>query len=162
MGLTELTLTDDSIPGDIDGLSSLERLILSRNNFIHLSTREFANLSKLRYFESENCPQLQYVPLISPHMLVLYVTDLDAKEANLLDPQKIWKIFESSNKELFLSHVCLWYVLQEIEIMCALSTFPFFFFIPSRKTKHLSQSETYKTIERNSFSFKVKLILFFV
>jgi len=104
LDLSYCSLTDDSIPCYINGLSSLERLILSGNNFIHLPTRQFANLSKLRYVELEDCPRLQSVSLLPPHVC-LYSTGSDAREINLLDPQKIWKLFESSNKELFLSLV---------------------------------------------------------
>ncbi|KEH35141.1 hypothetical protein MTR_3g080455 [Medicago truncatula] len=39
LDLSNCNLTDDSIPRYINGLSSLERLILSGNNFIDLPTR---------------------------------------------------------------------------------------------------------------------------
>ncbi|KAI5406819.1 hypothetical protein KIW84_053187, partial [Lathyrus oleraceus] len=106
LDLSYCNLTDDSIPHDIDGLSSLERLILSGNDFLRLPTCYFVNLSKLRYLELEDCPLLHSVPLLPPH-ICLYSTDSDAKESKILDPQKIWKLFESSNKELFLSPVSL-------------------------------------------------------
>lgn len=106
LDLSYCNLTDDSLPHDIDGLSSLERLILSGNDFLRLPTCYFVNLSKLRYLELEDCPQLHSVPLLPPHAC-LYSTDSDAKESKISDPQKIWKLFESSNKELFLSPVSL-------------------------------------------------------
>ncbi|CAI8597808.1 unnamed protein product [Vicia faba] len=131
--LSYCNITDDSIPHDIDGLLSLERLILSGNKFLHLPTCYFVKLSKLRYLELEDCPQLQYEPLLPPHFLNLskfhylemedyphlhsmgwlsphvcfYSIDTDRKKSKLLDPKKIWKLFESFNKELFLSPVLL-------------------------------------------------------
>ncbi|KAL5076220.1 hypothetical protein RYX36_015204 [Vicia faba] len=106
LDLSYCNLTDDSIPHDIDDLSSLERLILSGNDFLRLPTCYFVNLSKLRYLELEDCPLLHPIPLLPPHAC-LYSTDSDAKESKILDPQKIWKLFESSNKEVFLSPASL-------------------------------------------------------
>lgn len=102
LDLSDCNLTDSSIPHNIDCLSSLERLILSGNNFVRLPTHYISNLSKLRYLELEDCPQLQSLPMLQPQVR-LYVTDSDAKEAYALDPQKIWKLFESSDKKLLHS-----------------------------------------------------------
>ncbi|KAI5406815.1 hypothetical protein KIW84_053184 [Lathyrus oleraceus] len=71
LDLSYCNLTDDSIPHDIDGLPSLERLILSGNKFLRLPSCYFFNLSKLRYLELEDCPQLQYEPLLPPHFVNL-------------------------------------------------------------------------------------------
>jgi len=108
LDLSYCNLTDNSISHDIDCLSSLERLILSGNNFVSLPTHYLTNLSKLHYLELEDCPQLQSLPMLQPQVR-LYVTDSDAREAYALDPQKIWKLFESSDKKLLpssLYHVC--------------------------------------------------------
>lgn len=117
LDLSYCNLTDDSIPHDIDGLPSLERLILSGNKFLCLPSCYFFNLSKLRYLELEDCPQLQYEPLLPPHFVNLsklhhlemedcpmlqsipllppdicfYSIDTDRKESKLLDPKKIGK-----------------------------------------------------------------------
>lgn len=104
LDLSYCNLTDNSIPRDINCLISLERLILSGNNFVRLPTHYIDNLSKLRYLELEDCPQLQSLPMIPPHVR-LYVTDSDAREATALDLQKIWKLFESSYKESVQSSV---------------------------------------------------------
>ncbi|RHN68956.1 putative leucine-rich repeat domain, L domain-containing protein [Medicago truncatula] len=121
LDLSDCNLTDSSIPHDIDCLSSLERLILSGNNFVCLPTHHLANLSKLHYLELEDFPQLQSLPILPPHVR-MYVTDSDAKEANAVDPQKIWKVFESSEKEFLVT--------------CTSSMFdflyPMYFKIPSR------------------------------
>ncbi|KAL5076219.1 hypothetical protein RYX36_015203, partial [Vicia faba] len=97
--LSHCNLTDDSIPSDIDCLSSLESLILSGNNFVCLPTHYLANLSKLHYLELKDCLQLQSLPVLPPHVH-LYGTDSDVREAGTLYPQKIWKLFESSDKEI--------------------------------------------------------------
>ncbi|XP_057445500.1 TMV resistance protein N-like isoform X2 [Lotus japonicus] len=103
LNLSFCNLTDASIPPDIDRLSSLERLILSWNNFTHLPD-SIANLPKLHCLELENCPELQSLPVLPPHVR-LYASDSDAMPGNLLDPEKLWKLFESSDQELFLSPV---------------------------------------------------------
>ncbi|KAI5406817.1 hypothetical protein KIW84_053186 [Lathyrus oleraceus] len=121
LDLSHCNLTDDSIPHDIDCLSSLESLILSGNNFVHLPTHYLANLSKLRYLELEDCPQLQSLPVLPPHVR-LYGTDSDVREAGALDPQKIWKLFESSDKELLQS-----YARQMFDFI-----YPMYFKIPPR------------------------------
>jgi Leucine-rich repeat (LRR) protein len=104
LDLSYCNLNDNSIPRDIDCLSSLERLNLSGNNFVRLPSHYIANLTKLRYLELEDCSQLRSLPMLPPHVR-LYATDSDTKEANALDPQKIWKVFESSEKEFLQASV---------------------------------------------------------
>nr|WIL59978.1 nodulation protein [Melilotus officinalis] len=120
LDLSYCNLSDNSIPHDIDCLSSLEILILSGNNFVRLPTDYLVNLSNLRYFELEDCPQLQYLPMLPPHVR-LYVTNSDAKEANAVDPQKIRKLLESSDKEFQSS------VPRMFDFL-----YPMYFKIPSR------------------------------
>ncbi|XP_061338269.1 TMV resistance protein N-like [Gastrolobium bilobum] len=104
LDLSYCNLTDQSIPSDLHCLSSLERLILSGNNFIHFPDHFIANIPKLRCLELEDCSQLQSLPVLPPHVR-LYVTDLAEREAKQLDEEKLWKLFESSDKELFQSPV---------------------------------------------------------
>jgi len=125
LDLSYCNLTDNSIPHDIDCLSSLEILILSGNNFVHLPTDYLANLSKLRYFELEDCTQLQSLPFLPSHVR-LYVTDSDAKEANAVDPQKIRKLLESRDKEFQSS----------VPRVCASSNYNFFLTLDTKS--HLS------------------------
>ncbi|XP_057445509.1 TMV resistance protein N-like isoform X2 [Lotus japonicus] len=102
LDLSYCNLTDYSIPPDIDCLSSLERLILSGNNFTRLP-HNIANLPKLCLLELENCPQLQSLPVLPPNKR-LYV-DSDTVEVNLLDQEKIWKLFKLSDQVLSQSPV---------------------------------------------------------
>ncbi|GAU38383.1 hypothetical protein TSUD_147510 [Trifolium subterraneum] len=79
-----------TLPPFVSALSSLTELDLSYYNLIDNSI--------------PHCPQLQSLPMLPPHVR-LYVIDSDAREANALDPQKIWKVFESSEKEFLQSSV---------------------------------------------------------
>ncbi|XP_035541756.1 disease resistance-like protein DSC1 isoform X2 [Juglans regia] len=61
LDLSDCNLSDGAIPGDLSGLSSLESLILSRNNFTCLPD-SISQLSKLKFLYLDNCSKLKLLP----------------------------------------------------------------------------------------------------
>ncbi|XP_061359126.1 TMV resistance protein N-like isoform X2 [Gastrolobium bilobum] len=94
LNLSYCNLTDESIPLRLYRLSSLERLILSGNNFVRFPGHFIASIPRLRRVELEDCSELRSLPVVPPHVR-LYLEDSAAMEASLVDQEKLWKLFES-------------------------------------------------------------------
>ncbi|KAI9084094.1 hypothetical protein K1719_033950 [Acacia pycnantha] len=93
LNLSYCNLSDESVPNDINDLSSLEILSLSGNNFVSLPVGFFSNLLKLDHVCFNYCTRLQLLPGLPSNLATIEAIDCPLMEY-ILESQQLWKIFE--------------------------------------------------------------------
>ncbi|KAI9071688.1 hypothetical protein K1719_046347 [Acacia pycnantha] len=100
--LTELdfsycNIVDGIIPNDLSGLSSLQRLDLSGNEFVSLPDGCVSNILNLKYLYLNSCPKLRFLPQPSPGLHLM-----DAGECGslrTLSDKKLLHLFTSIEQD---------------------------------------------------------------
>ncbi|KAI9095437.1 hypothetical protein K1719_026471 [Acacia pycnantha] len=93
LDLSYCILSDESLPNDINALSSLTTLDLRGNNFVNLPVGLFSNLLKLYYVCFNHCTRLQSLPGLPSNLVHIGAIDCPSMK-DILDSQQLWKIFE--------------------------------------------------------------------
>ncbi|KAG2663174.1 hypothetical protein I3760_16G015400 [Carya illinoinensis] len=88
LDLSDCNLSDGAIPGDLSGLSSLESLILSRNNFTCLPD-SISQLSKLKSLYLDNCSKLKLLPNFPSSTELVMARDCSSLE-NCSNQVTVW------------------------------------------------------------------------
>ncbi|KAI9095379.1 hypothetical protein K1719_026413 [Acacia pycnantha] len=104
LDLSYCNLSDESVPNDINDLSSLVNLGLGGNNFVNLPVGFFSNLLKLYNVHLDHCTRLQSLPGLPSNLGTIKAIDCPSMK-NILDSQQLWKIFEQLGyQERYLLH----------------------------------------------------------
>ncbi|KAF7815249.1 TMV resistance protein N-like [Senna tora] len=86
LDLSYCNLRDESLPKDLNNLSSLEVLDLRGNNFVNLPTTFISNLLRLTTVRLEYCSRLQKLPELPQNISSIWADDCASMEP-LLDTQ---------------------------------------------------------------------------
>ncbi|KAI9070869.1 hypothetical protein K1719_047170 [Acacia pycnantha] len=104
LNLSYCNLSDESLPNDINALSSLMNIRLSGNNFVNLPVGFFSNLLKLRVVFLNNCTRLQSLPGLPSNLAIMEASACPSMKY-ILDSQQLWMIVENleyKERDLFL------------------------------------------------------------
>ncbi|KAG7941004.1 hypothetical protein I3843_16G015700 [Carya illinoinensis] len=93
LDLSDCNLSDGAIPGDLSGLSSLESLILSRNNFTCLPD-SISQLSKLKFLYLDNCSKLKLLPNLPSSTQFVRARECSSLE-NCSKQVTVWTSYET-------------------------------------------------------------------
>ncbi|XP_040998907.1 TMV resistance protein N-like [Juglans microcarpa x Juglans regia] len=107
LDLSDCNLSDGAIPGDLSGLSSLESLNLSRNNFTRLPD-SISQLSKLKFLYLDNCSKLKLLPNFPSGTQLVMARECSSLE-NCSNQVTVWTSYETG----FTIINCLSYVDDE-------------------------------------------------
>ncbi|XP_040998910.1 disease resistance protein RUN1-like [Juglans microcarpa x Juglans regia] len=107
LDLSDCNLSDGAIPGDLSGLSSLESLNLSRNNFTRLPD-SISQLSKLKFLYLDNCSKLKLLPNFPSGTQLVMARECSSLE-NCSNQVTVWTSYETG----FTIINCLGYVDDE-------------------------------------------------
>ncbi|KAI9114186.1 hypothetical protein K1719_014836 [Acacia pycnantha] len=95
LNLSYCNLSDESLPNDINALSSLATLYLSGNNFVNLPVGFFSNLLKLDRVFFNHCTRLQSFPRLPSNLVAIQAIDCPSMKYILGSQEMLlWKIFE--------------------------------------------------------------------
>ncbi|KAI9095362.1 hypothetical protein K1719_026396 [Acacia pycnantha] len=93
LDLSYCNLFDESLPNDINALSSLTILLLRGNNLVNLPFGFFSNLLKLYLVSFDHCTSLQSLPQLPSNLSFARAIGCPSMK-DILDSQQLWKIFE--------------------------------------------------------------------
>ncbi|KAK4278801.1 hypothetical protein QN277_016599 [Acacia crassicarpa] len=97
LDLSYCGISDESIPEDLGGLSSLITIKLEGNDFANLPSGCFSNLFQLLHLYLNNCERLKSLPKLPPRLIRLYATGCDSMEP--LSSDGMWNIVSSLDHE---------------------------------------------------------------
>ncbi|KAG6671650.1 hypothetical protein I3842_16G014300 [Carya illinoinensis] len=93
LDLSDCNLSDGAIPGNLSGLSALESLILSRNNFTCLPD-SISQLSKLKSLYLDNCSKLKLLPNLPTGTKLVMARECSSLE-NCSNQVTLWTSYET-------------------------------------------------------------------
>ncbi|XP_040998843.1 TMV resistance protein N-like isoform X2 [Juglans microcarpa x Juglans regia] len=144
LDLSDCNLLDGALPDDLSGLSSLESLNLSGNNFTHVPD-SISQLPKLKFLYLDNCSRLQLLPnLPSSAQFVM------ARECTSLQNYSNQVVVSSSSGGEFTVINCLSLAAREEDILISEVSLLDIHFQPLWMEEQIHQSEEYHGIPHSS------------
>ncbi|KAG7940982.1 hypothetical protein I3843_16G015100 [Carya illinoinensis] len=150
LDLGESNLLDGALPEDLSGLSSLESLNLSRNNFTRLPD-SISQLPKLKFLCLDNCSRLQLLPnLPSTTQFVM------ARECTSLQNYSNQVVGSTSDGGEFTVINCLSLAAHEEDILSEVSSL-YTHFQPLWMEEQIHQSDEYHGMPQTAISLPYDL-----
>lgn len=94
LNLNYCNLNDESIH-NLGSLKFLQELDLSGNYFVNPPAYCISDLSMMQKLSFTDCPRLESLPVLPQNVQSFYATNSTQLNPLNLDPQRLWKIFES-------------------------------------------------------------------